>query len=259
MLKYIKKAFRKVKDDALSKALYDFVKYLIEIFIAYLVLNKIPLTTAIGRFLHKSYSVGPLQIFISIACVIIITSFIQHLITSKRFALIKKDLNTDQLTNLPNSRALDEELKINLGTARKEKKNLSIIMMDIDDFKKFNTIHGQITADEVLRKLGILLKSDNRITDKIYRQHVKGDEFIIIAKETNLNNALLAANRKRELIEKTRIQIENVLTPFTLTVCCGVVEFNFEKDNEVTILERAHKAMLYAKEIPGKNHIQSLI
>lgn len=173
--------------------------------------------------------------------------------------MIRKDLHTDELTGLPNKKALDTELKEILTTAKKEGKNLSIILMDIDDFKKFNTNQGQNVADEVLKKFGALLKSDSRITDRIYRQHLKGDEFVIIAGETTLDNAVIAANRKRELIAKTGIQIDNVKDPFVLTVCCGVVELDHKKDDENTILVRAHSAMLMAKAIKGKNQTKSLI
>jgi len=199
------------------------------------------------------------KIFIGITLTVLITFLIQFLIYRKRFSLIKKDLHTDQLTGLPNKRALDEELKNIVNLARKEGENISIVLMDIDDFKNFNTIYGQVIADEVLKKFGALLKSDCRITDRIYRQHVKGDEFVIVAKETSLENAIIAANRKRKLIAKTGIQIENIQNPFVLTVCCGVVELNIEKDNENTILERAHAAMLQAKAIKGKNQTKSLI
>lgn len=261
MFGYFKKSYKKLKEDALAKAIYDLCKYLLGLFVAYVVLNRIPINTVIGEFLQSPHSFNYLQVFIVLSVTVLITVLIQFLFNKKRFATIKKDLHTDELTGLPNKRALEEEIKDVVSLAKKERKNLSVILMDIDDFKIFNTKHGQIIADEVLKKFGRMLKSDSRITDKVYRQHIKGDEFVIIAKDTSLNNAVLAANRKRELIEKTGIEIEinGKKESLLLTVCCGVVELNIEKDNEITILERAHSAMIQAKNITGKNNTKSLI
>ncbi len=131
--------------------------------------------------------------------------------------------------------------------------------MDIDNFKELNTKFTQKTADAVLVKFGTLLKADNRLTDTIYRQHVKGDEFVIITKETILENAVKAADRKRINIAKTGIQIEGYAAPFFVTVCCGVVEFNAKADNDEAILDRAFTAMKDAKAKIGKNATTSLI
>ena len=130
--------------------------------------------------------------------------------------------------------------------------------MDIDNFKDFNSKYGFQVADGIMEKLGTLLKSDSRITDSTFRQHMKGDEFIILTRETNLENAVRAANRKRELIEKTGFQTENEQVVY-LTVCCGVVEYNPNKDNNDSFLLRAHTAMMSAKSIEGKNQTKSLI
>lgn len=86
--------------------------------------------------------------------------------------------------------------------------------MDIDNFKALNDKFNQTVADIILKKLGINLKSDSRITDSIYRQHEKGDEFIIITKDTNLGDATTAANRKRVTISKTGISVDGYNNPF---------------------------------------------
>lgn len=107
--------------------------------VAYILLNKIPINTAIGEFIQTKFQISYLQIFVTIILTILGAVLIQFLLYRKRFAMIRKDLHTDELTGLPNKKALDTELKEILTTAKKEGKNLSIILMDIDDFKKFNT------------------------------------------------------------------------------------------------------------------------
>ncbi len=82
--------------------------------------------------------------------------------------------------------------------------------MGIDNFKSYNEKHGYTKADEILKKLGHILKNDSRITDTTFRQHLKGDEFIIVAAETDLSNAIKAANRKRTLIAITDFTIPGI-------------------------------------------------
>ncbi len=130
--------------------------------------------------------------------------------------------------------------------------------MDIDNFGLINTNHGQHLADEILKKFGIFLKSDSRATDSIYRQHLKGDEFIIIARDTILDNALKAAIRKRDLIANTGIQILGYDAQFRLTVCCGIAELNANDDLD-SLIERAHVAMKQAKTVMGQNNCVTLI
>lgn len=259
MISYLKKTYKKLIDDVLAKAIYDIGKYVIAVLITYLILRLFPKNTSVGEFLQKEIVVSILQFGLIILVAVSLTIVIYFLANRKRFALIKRDLYTDELTGIPNNRALSQDLKSIINWAKSENKPLSIILMDIDNFKDFNNRYGLNVADEVLIKFGTLLKSDNRFTDTIYRQHVKGDEFVIITKETILENAAKAANRKRENIASTGIQIPGYSEPFTLTVCCGVVEFNPKADNEETLLERGFNAMKNAKSKPGKNSTVSLI
>lgn len=259
MIDYIKRTYKKITDDILAKAIYDIGKYVFVVLVTYGLLNLIPSNSSVGDVLRMEISFSVLQfgliLFIAVASTIIIDFFLNK----KKFALIKHDLQTDELTGIPNHRALSQDLKETIDWAKSENKTFSIILMDIDDFKNLNSTFGLKVADEVLIKFGTLLRADNRLTDTIYRQHVKGDEFIIITKETILENAVKAADRKRENIAKTGIQISGFPTPFSLTVCCGVVEFNPKIDSEETILERGFNAMKQAKAKTGKNFTVSLI
>ncbi|OUL64192.1 MULTISPECIES: GGDEF domain-containing protein [unclassified Flavobacterium] len=259
MKEYLKKTYKKLKEDVLAKAIYDILKSILIALITYFILDEIPKGTTFGGFLNKELTFNILQILITITFIIISTIFIQFLLNRKRFSTIKKDLHTDELTGIPNHRALGQDLKNTIEWAKAKKMPFSIILMDIDNFKNLNTEFGQLVADNILVKFGTLLKADNRLTDTIYRQHLKGDEFIFITKETILENAVKAANRKRENIAKTGIKIQNISQAFNITVCCGVVEFNSELDTEAIILERAFDAMKNAKNEPNKNATASLI
>lgn len=259
MLDYFKKSFKKLKEDVLAKAIYDIGKYAVVALITYGLLNLLPSGSSVGDFLKRIISLTVLQFGLVLFVAVTTTTIIYFLINRKRFSIIKHDLHTDELTGIPNDRALKQDLNKTIAWAKSENKPFSIILMDIDNFKDLNTKFTQKTADAVLVKFGTLLKSDNRLTDTIYRQHVKGDEFVIITKETILENAVKAADRKRVNISKTGIQISGYTTAFSVTVCCGVVEFNPKMDNDETILERAFTAMKNAKTRTGKNATVSLI
>ncbi len=258
MLNYLKKTYQKFKDDAPSKAIYDFLKYLVYLAITLIFLNYSP-QNKIATFLQKEVRLTNFVIFLYAIILVIIVGIIQALFFKKKFNSIKKDLYTDELTGLLNNKAFRKQLPELLLWAKKERKALSIILMDVDNFKDFNTIYGQKVADEILGKVGGLLKSDNRASDTIFRQHLKGDEFVIVAKETSLELALKAANRKRELIYNTSIQLKDSDKTLKLSVCCGVAELNLDEDDVLSIMERAHKAMLKAKEVEGKNKTMSII
>ena len=259
MIDYLRQTFKKLKEDILASVIYEVGKYIVVAIGAYFILKLFPKDSSLGDFLSKTISVTVLQGVFIIFFFIVATIVIYFFFNRKRFALIKKDLQTDELTGVPNHRALTLDLSKTIAWAKSEDKPFSLILMDIDDFKKFNSDFSQTVADKVLVKFATLLRLDSRLTDSLYRQHVKGDEFIIITKDTILENAVKAANRKRETIASTGIQIEGYNEPFHLTVCCGVVEFDSRADDIQSILERGFTAMKQAKSKPNKNSTVSLV
>jgi len=102
-----------------------------------------------------------------------------------------------------------------------------------------------------MKQLGEFFSSDSRVTDITCRQHKKGDEFIIITKDTNSSSARMAAERKRNAIKELQFQI-NKSKLVTITVSCGVAELDTEKDTETSLVNKADKAKQKAKE-SGKN------
>lgn len=160
-----------------------------------------------------------LIIFItSIGIVIVIVS----LLFRKKIQEVVKNNHIDDLTGLKNHKVLHEYLNLKIQEYKKKSDSLSIIILDIDDFKAFNTKFGFNVADQVLKKLWEFLNNDKRITDETFRYFYRGDEFIVVASETSLNQAFQAAERKRKSIEKTFFSVDG--KNYELTVCCGVTE-----------------------------------
>ncbi len=151
MLNYIEKTYQKLKDDALAKAIYDFIKYLFGLVITLIFLNYSP-QNKITTFLQKEVTLTYFVVFLCAIILVIIVLIIQALFFKKKFNSIKKDLYSDELTGLLNEKAFRKQLPELLSWAKREKKTLSIILMDVDNFKDFNTNYGQKVADCIFQR-----------------------------------------------------------------------------------------------------------
>lgn len=157
---------------------------------------------------------------------------------------IEKRSILDPLTQIYNRIKLDESLQIELDRANRTKREFSLIMTDIDFFKKVNDNYGHQIGDEVLVKFASQIKSNIRKTDILGR--FGGEEFIIILPDTNKDGALKLAQKLRKIIENYKFS-EN----FQITASFGVSSYQ-ENDTETTITKRADDALYKAKE-NGRN------
>ena len=130
------------------------------------------------------------------------------------------EARTDALTLLANRRAFDDELARRIAEFRRHRRTFSLIMADVDRFKKFNDAHGHQTGDEVLRGVARLLRRKMREMDIVARYG--GEEFAVILPGTSLNDASKAALRACEAIEKCQFRHDD--KEFRVTVSFGVAE-----------------------------------
>lgn len=256
MWPYIKKSVAKFRQDALSKIIYDVLKYVVLAMLTLFIAKLIPATTSLGSVINQKITLTVLNVGLIIIGAVGLTLFITLIYTRKKYRLLQQDNYTDELTGLLNYKAFKDLLPKTIESCQKEKKRLSLLIIDVDDFKQFNEKYNYQTADKVLAKVGTLLRSDSRITDATFRQYQKGDEFIVLAKETELPNAITAARRKKDLF-KTGIEVNE--KTYRLTVSCGVTEFHFEEDTQETALSRLNNALKVAKNRPNKNSVEALI
>jgi diguanylate cyclase (GGDEF)-like protein len=137
--------------------------------------------------------------------------------------------------------------------AKRYRRNLSLLMIDIDWFKKYNDFHGHTNGDNVLRQLVKLINKESRETDRLYRYG--GEEFILILPETGKLEAIKLANRLREKVEKTLFAGEELSQPNTdLTISIGVSAFPDDGEGIKTLINAADKALYTAKE-KGRNRV----
>lgn len=163
--------------------------------------------------------------------------------------ILNKLANIDKLTSVYNRRYLDLYLLDKITEIQNNNtKKLSIIFLDIDDFKNVNDNYGHILGDEILISFTQLIKESLTENETFGRW---GSEEFIIIKENSLEKSLILANRTKEIIEKN-IFIKNI----TLTASFGVASYNL-KDSLTTFIQKADYCLYQAKK-SGKNQIYSV-
>jgi diguanylate cyclase (GGDEF)-like protein/PAS domain S-box-containing protein len=156
---------------------------------------------------------------------------------------------TDRLTQTYNRLKFEEIIRKEIEMARRYGHLLSIIILDIDHFKKVNDTYGHIAGDNVLKAVAGIVKETIRETDTLVRWG--GEEFIIITPGTSLEGATELAERIRAAVENFDFdQVKSV------RISLGVTQFR-EHDTENTLLRRADDAMYTAKK-KGRNRVETL-
>lgn len=155
----------------------------------------------------------------------------------------------DHLTQQFNRQMFDTLFEKEAERAQRYGSELSLIMIDIDFFKKVNDIHGHQVGDEVLKKVSAHIKTLLRDSDVFARWG--GEEFVIFMPHTNLQNAVEKAEALRMAIEKLNIKVAG-----SITCSFGVMQVkNFEKLNEA--FTQVDEALYKAKE-NGRNRIETI-
>ncbi len=159
---------------------------------------------------------------------------------------------TDPLTGRHNRRYIVDRIDSELKLVKRTNRPLSIIMLDLDYFKKYNDKYGHIAGDEALRKLGDLFRESTRESDVVARYG--GEEFLIMMPHTDKEGALKAAENLRAAVE------EAVFTPggkkTKITVSLGVAAAPSDGMAFDELVEAADLAMYAAKEA-GRNRVYS--
>lgn len=161
-------------------------------------------------------------------------------------ALLKRLSITDKLTGLNNRIKIDEVLNSNLHMFERYDNVFSVILIDIDHFKKVNDTYGHPVGDEILKDFAKILKTNARITDVVGRWG--GEEFMIIASETDSFGATqFATTIKKSINEHEFPKVGKITASFGLSqISIG--------DNIEDVVNRADLALYNAKE-SGRNRV----
>jgi diguanylate cyclase (GGDEF)-like protein len=157
----------------------------------------------------------------------------------------------DALTKIPNRRVFEEQLDRSTAYAKRHKQPLSVVMFDIDHFKRINDEHGHLTGDDVLRQVAALLASAIRAEDTLAR--LGGEEFGLIVDGNDLAQAVSTAERLRAAVAERPILTRSGGVPVTLSV--GVAEFDPSVHKAPLELVAAADARLYEAKRTGRNRV----
>ncbi|HEX2071576.1 MAG TPA: diguanylate cyclase [Thermoleophilaceae bacterium] len=153
---------------------------------------------------------------------------------------------TDPLTDLLNRRGFEESFDVELERARRADRGLSVIVGDLDRFKEVNDRFGHAAGDEVLRRVGETIRAMKRSWDVAAR--IGGEEFAIVAPDTDEHGAYVLA-------ERLRVEIEETFEPAgagQLTASFGIVSFPIHGQTGEALLQAADQALYAAKRL-GRN------
>ncbi len=165
------------------------------------------------------------------------------------YSQLKIQVIKDFLTGLFNRRYLEEILRWEIEFSKRYGHPLSVILLDVDNFKCINDKYGHQTGDLVLKKLAELLKKNLRKSDIVARYG--GEEFIIILPDTDIKGAVKVAEKLRKAIEKLSIN------GIKITASFGVSQLKDDDDIQ-KLIKRADKALYIAKR-SGKNTVKYIL
>jgi len=159
--------------------------------------------------------------------------------------------NFDPLTGLHNRQAILHKLNDQINYAKRYKEAFSVIIFDIDHFKKVNDIYGHLTGDDVLERIATLVQQNIRSSDTVGRYG--GEEFIIILPKADLSSGLKVAERIRKAIEAADMN-DSEGNLFRITVSQGLSSYKPGEDL-YSLISRADAALYRAKQ-NGRNRVE---
>jgi len=162
------------------------------------------------------------------------------------FEKLKELSTTDPLTGIKNRRSFFESSEKFFKLARRKGLALSIIMLDIDFFKKVNDTYGHIVGDEILKFISKIIEKELRDSDIFARYG--GEEFIILLPDTDIEGAFKTANKLRKIVEDTPYEGD---VEVSITISLGVAQLENEKIFN-DLIKKADKALYKAKD-SGRN------
>lgn len=180
---------------------------------------------------------------------------IKYIVTSRDYEHTYKLAVTDGLTEMYNHRYFQEQMKLNIDNAKRYNTLFSLIMIDIDFFKKFNDKYGHQSGDAVLRQVAQTIKKNIRSTDIPCRYG--GEEMSVILTNTGKEEAALVAQKICEAVRNREFELAT--GDWThVTISLGVATMPSDGDSTQGLIEYADKCLYIAKE-NGRNQVISSI
>jgi diguanylate cyclase (GGDEF)-like protein len=158
----------------------------------------------------------------------------------------------DALTQVYNKRYFSEALEREYNRAQRYKREMSLVVFDVDHFKAINDEHGHLAGDAVLRQVAAEVKPKLREQDIFAR--VGGEEFALLLPEINREGAMATAEKVRKLVEAATFVVETLSVK--MTVSAGVTALDARCKDAMALYERADAALYEAKR-GGRNAVRA--
>ena len=155
---------------------------------------------------------------------------------------------TDELTKLSNRRCFDNDFNKEYLRAQRYKNKLTLVMFDIDFFKRVNDSFGHPCGDFILREVANAALQTFRQTDTVYR--IGGEEFCVILTETDIDQSLIPLERFRKTIETLDLRYYD--KDIHITVSIGACQYNSDMKSKEEFIEKTDSALYQAKNT-GRN------
>jgi diguanylate cyclase (GGDEF)-like protein len=166
------------------------------------------------------------------------------------YARVTEQSLTDEVTNLPNRRALDQRLIEETKRSFRHGHTFTLMMMDLDGFKAINDTFGHPAGDKVLKKISQLLRESVRTSDFVARYG--GDEFSIILPETDLDSAILVAEKLRQTLSASALELPQIVEHPKVTASVGLATFPVDTSIPEELIKVADERLYKAKHTaPG--------
>jgi two-component system, cell cycle response regulator len=164
----------------------------------------------------------------------------------RKNVVLREMATTDDLTGLKNRRSFFEALALHLSLAGRQRSPLSLVLLDVDNFKGYNDAFGHSAGDNVLRGIAEVLRTTTRAHDTVSRHG--GEEFIVLLPMTGPVVARAMAERLRKAIERRDWPYRHITASF------GVATMTLKTSNAVELVDQADSA-LYASKRQGRNRV----
>lgn len=171
---------------------------------------------------------------------------------SRLYKLTRRLAVTDELTGIANYRYLQQRIDEEMSRAKRFGKDLSLLMIDTDDFKGFNDAYGHLAGDRALSEFGGVLGRAVRDIDVIARYG--GEEFAVVLPETDAAGAFVAAEKIREAFSEHLFPDDTGARTCTLTVSIGMATYPTNAESKDALLRESDDALYRAKN-SGKNRV----
>lgn len=177
-----------------------------------------------------------------------------HMKLHKTIKMYSNLASVDDLTNVPNRREYNSRIEVEFNRAKRTKKPLTLIMIDIDYFKLYNDTYGHGLGDKCLQKVASTINEIQKRSTDLFARY-GGEEFAMILPETNIEYGYKMASKIKDAVIDKKIPHKASKVSDIVTLSIGVASLIPEQNENFSILEKMSDKQLYKSKENGRNQI----